>query len=126
MSCDDNLNLVLAYIACINGGDVEGALALAADNVVFQGPDGSTMDKAGLRALFAAVKPLLINPIEARIRGTTCQGNRVAIEMTGNTLLANGRTYSNIYHFLFEVNDGQITAAREYCDTTRASAFGGV
>lgn len=119
----ENLALVKNYMSKITGGDLEGALALCADETAFQGPDGSVTDKNGVRALFAILGPLLVNPMEQEILGSTCQGNRVAVEATARTLLGNGRDYANIYHFLFEVDGGMITASREYCDTSRAAAF---
>jgi len=123
MAEDENLALVIDYMTRIARGDVEGALALCHDDIAFRGPDGSTTGKDGLRALFAQIAPLLVNPMEQEIVGTTCQGNRVAIEAQASTMLANGREYANIYHFLFEVEGGMICAAREYCDTTRGAAF---
>ncbi len=123
MAKSENLALVKSYMGKITGGDLEGALDLCADDTAFQGPDGSVLDKDGVRALFAMLGPLLVNPMEQHILGTTCEGNRVAVEATARTLLGNGREYANIYHFLFEVDGGKITASREYCDTSRAAAF---
>lgn len=122
---NDNLTIVLQYMELIAKGDIEGALALCADDAVFQGPTGQRTDKHGLRAMFAQLRPLLINPLHQTVLGTTSEGQRVAVEAEASTLLANGKTYSNIYHFLFEVDEGRITASREYCDTTRATAFQG-
>lgn len=121
-----NLEVVQRYLAHVANSDIEDALALCRDDATFRGPDGRPTDKAGLRAMFAQIAPLMPNKLAIEIIGTTCQGHRVAVEATGETELANGNTYANIYHFLFEVeDDGQITASREYCDTTRASAFEG-
>lgn len=119
-----NLDVVLAYMDRISAGDFEGALAMTTDDLRFQGPQGEQMDKEALRGMFTAVKPLIVNPFNQEIVGTTCEGNRVAVESRASTLLANGNTYSNLYHFLFEVEDGRITACREYNDTMAISAFG--
>lgn len=119
----ENLALVQRYLDNIAAGDLEAALALCSIDAAFRGPDGTAMDKDGLRALFAMIAPLMINPLELKTLGTTCQGRRVAVEATGRTLLANGREYANLYHFIFEVDGGIITASREYCDTGRAAAF---
>lgn len=118
-----NRDVVLDHMNRIAGGDLEGALALAADDAVFQGPDGSQMNKAQLRALFAQLGPMLVNPLEQEIVGTTCEGDRVAVEARAHTLLANGKLYSNIYHFLFELREGVIVASREYCNTRATEAF---
>lgn len=123
MADNDNLALVKRYIAKILGGDLEGALRMCRDDTAFQGPDGSITGKDGVRAIFAQIGPLMVNPMEYQILGTTCEGNRVAVEATGRTQLANGNVYANIYHFLFEIDGGQIVASREYCDTSRVTAF---
>jgi len=123
MSEHRNLAVVRSYMDRVVAGDLEGALQLAWDDAVFQGPDGSVMNKDSLRALFASLASLLVNPFEQKIIGTTCEGDRVAVEATGRTVLANGKTYSNLYHFLFEVREGKIAASREYCNTRAADAF---
>jgi len=123
MAEKENLTLIKLYIGKILGGDVEGALQMCHDDTRFQGPDGSIVGKDGMRALFAQIGPMMVNPMEYEILGTTCEGNRVALEATGRTVLANGNVYANNYHFLFEIDNGQIVASREYCDTSRAAAF---
>lgn len=119
-----NLDIVLRYMDLISEGDFEGALALTSEDAHFQSPLGEAMDKAALRAMFAAVKPMLVNRLEQEIVGTTCEGSRVAIESRASTVLANGNTYSNLYHFLFKVENGLITACHEYNNPLAASAFG--
>ncbi|WP_156681199.1 nuclear transport factor 2 family protein [Sphingomonas profundi] len=119
----DNRAIVLDHMARIARGDLDGALALATDDAVFRSPDGSELDKAGLRALFSQLAPLLVNPLDQTIVGTTCEGDRVAVEATAATLLANGQTYRNRYHFLFELRDGRIVSSREYCDTRATDVF---
>jgi ketosteroid isomerase-like protein len=120
----DNLSITLDYMRKVAVGELDGALALCSDEFVFRGPDGTAHNKDSMRAALVKIRPQLINPFEFEVLGTTCEGDRVAVESVGSTVLANGRTYSNIYHFLFEVKNHQIVAAREYCDTTRAAAFG--
>jgi ketosteroid isomerase-like protein len=118
-----NLQIVRAYMAHIATGDIESALALAADDATFQGPDGQSIDKNGLRALFAMLGDQLVNPLEQEEVGTTCEGDRVAVESKARTLLANGNVYSNLYHFLFVVRDGLIRSSSEYCNTRATDAF---
>ena len=121
-----NLELVMEYMDRIASGDFNGALEMVSDDASFQGPQGEQMDKAAMKALFASVAPLLVNPLEQEIVGTTCEGNRVAVEARANTKLANGNTYSNLYHFLFKVEGGKIVAAHEYNNVLATQAFGEV
>ena len=56
----------------------------------------------------------------------TAEGGRVAVETESYAELSNGRVYNNIYHFLFEVEDGKIQKVKEFLDTehTRAVFLG--
>ena len=56
-------------------------------------------------------------PIEFTIHATTVEGGRVAIEATSEAKLRNGQAYGNVYHFLFEFDDGKLILGREYADT---------
>lgn len=119
-----NLGLARHYLSLMASGELDGALALCTDDIQFRGPDGSLLDKAGLRAIFAGIASLMVNPMEQEIISSFSDDTRVAIEATGRTLLGNGREYNNIYAFIFEIDQGAITACREYCDTTKFAAFG--
>ena len=46
-----------------------------------------------------------------------CEGNRVAVEAESYAELHNGRVYNNLYHFVFEIEDGKIKVIKEYMDT---------
>jgi ketosteroid isomerase-like protein len=55
----------------------------------------------------------------------TADGNTVFVETRGDMVLADGRAYRNLYVWVFETEDGQITAIREYFNpVTAALAFG--
>jgi ketosteroid isomerase-like protein len=56
-------------------------------------------------------------PIIYTVHGTTSEGNRVAVEATSKARLRNGKDFANIYHFLFEFEDGRLVLGREYADT---------
>lgn len=119
-----NLEIALEYMERIAAGDHEGALSMIADDAVMQGPLGEKFDKDGLRALLAMVGPLFAGPMDQAIVGTTAEGKRVAIEATASAPLTNGKTYSNHYHFLFEVADGKIARVHEYNNPGAAAVFG--
>lgn len=119
----DARSVALRFQDRIGHGDMDGALALAADTAVFTRADGALLDKSGFKAQFASVTPLLAEPFELRLVDVTAQGERVAIEMTGHAPLKNGKVYDNRYHFLFVVRDGVIVEMREYCDTRAAAMF---
>ena len=119
---NDNFAIVQKYLDKIANLDIQGALTLVADDAIYYGPDGQPFDKTIMKSLFGPGTQL-INPIEQEIVGTTCEGDRVAVEATGKTVLANGNTYRNVYHFLFEVRGGKIVTFKEYCNTKAIDAF---
>lgn len=55
----------------------------------------------------------------------TAEDDRVSMtaESTGTT--PDGRTYTNVYHYLFRFRDGKIVEVREYMDTQSAAEFFG-
>ena len=55
------------------------------------------------------------------VTGSAADLDRVAIEAESNGRFIDGRIYSNVYHFLFEIQDGQVSAIREYMDTAYAA-----
>lgn len=119
-----NREIVLRYMELLASGEHAGALAMVADDAVMQGPQGEALDKEGLRGLLAIVGPMFTGPMDQQILGTTAEGKRVAVESTASVPLTNGKTYSNIYHFLFEVEDGRITRVNEYNNPAAAAVFG--
>lgn len=54
------------------------------------------------------------------VKGTTSEGDRVAMEAEATTALNNGTVYKNQYHMLFEFRDGRICTLREYHNTAHA------
>ena len=82
-------------------------------------PVDFSVDRDGvLAALQQARTEVFDGPIEYTIRGTTTEGNRVAIEATSKAKLRSGADYYNVYHFLFEFSDsGKLVLGREYVDT---------
>ena len=119
----DNLSTALLYMNYMSKFDLESAFTLVDDNASFQSSDGTIRNKDEMRQMFKGIGGLLINPLEEEIVGTTCEGDRVAVESKGSMLLANGNTYKNIYHFLFEFKDGRIVTAKEYCNSRATDAF---
>lgn len=119
------LELARQFLDLLNAGRIDDALGCLASDFRFTGPDGLTKTRAELGDFFKEMGAVFAEPYRQQILGTTSEGDRVAMEATGEALLTNGRTYANRYHFLFEFEGELITAWREYCDTRAIdSAFG--
>jgi ketosteroid isomerase-like protein len=59
--------------------------------------------------------------IKFNITGMTAEGDRVAVEISGEAIHASGETYNNQYHFLLRIKDGKILELKEYMDTQLAA-----
>jgi ketosteroid isomerase-like protein len=117
----NNEALATAFLRQLEQNNLEGALALASDDMEYWLSAPGTMNKDQCRAFFAPVAEM-IRSMRFDITGSTVQGNRVALEVAGAAELSNGRSYRNRYHFLFVCEDGRILAVREYTDSAPAMA----
>jgi uncharacterized protein len=119
MSAEENKEIVLAYFAQRSAGDAR-ALDHLADSatwmIMAKGPMGGTKTKAELKQILAQNTARFEEPVRLTVTGITAEGDRVAAEVQGYAKLKNGKTYENLYHFLFIVRDGKIQVGKEYCD----------
>ncbi|KAL2061492.1 hypothetical protein VTL71DRAFT_6869 [Oculimacula yallundae] len=104
------------------GGDVEPFFALFHDDATF-----TTMAKPELFPRLGGTKTKeefkewvyhesRLTDLVVNCEGVTADADRVAVEAS-STMSVNGNEYNNLYHWLFEVKDGKISAARFYLDT---------
>lgn len=56
----------------------------------------------------------------------TGEDNRVSMTADSIGVTPDGRTYTNVYHYLFTFRDGKIVEVREYMDTQSAAEFFGL
>ena len=129
MNVEHNKNTVIKFLDRFSAGDVPGVLGLMSDTAKWKvmGREGELplsgeMDKDGIARLMNSVKDKLPQGMKLTPTGWTVEGNRVAVEVESYGRKANGKIYQNLYHFLFELTDGQITGLREYKDTLHVKA----
>ncbi len=119
MSTEENKKIVSDYFAKRAAGDPR-AFDHFADSatwmVMAKGPMGGSKSKAELLQILAGVTARFEAPVKFTVTGVTAEGDRVAVEAQGYAKLKNGKTYENLYHFLFIVRDGKIQMGKEYCD----------
>jgi ketosteroid isomerase-like protein len=85
-------------------------------------PFAGTLGKTQLLAQFAGLAQMMPGGLHYTIQSLTAEDNRVACEAEGKGDSALG-PFCNRYHFLFELRDGKVCAAREYCDSAYVAAF---
>lgn len=98
------------------GDDVEGMLAVFADDVDFRflgQVEGRGIREA--RAFFAHAAGLLTD-LDFRIQRIVVDGNRAAVTWTESALTANGAPWENHGVDVFEVRDGRIISLHENND----------
>ena len=59
--------------------------------------------------------------ISFNITGITAENERVALEVSGESIHASGEAYNNKYHFLLRIKNGKIIELKEYMDTQLAA-----
>lgn len=116
--------LVTNFFSKFVASDIEGVLSLLDDDVTWrmmgqQGglPMSGEMDKAGIADLMKSVRELVTDRLNMIIGDWTIEGARVAVEVESQAKLKNGRSYNNLYHYLFILSNDKIQTIKEYADT---------
>lgn len=120
-------NKKLAYEICQKwsvkkGGDVDPFFDLFHDDATFTtiAQEGmlprlaGTLDKAAFRDW--VFKESRVGDVSVKVEGITADEDRLALEASSNMVI-NNNSYCNRYHWLFEMKEGKISAARFYLDT---------
>ena len=123
MTTEDNRKLAVKYFEYITTNRLNEALELLADDVT-QWIQGSprTMSKADIKNLLTWELGTFQGIPAFKVNGTTCEGNRVAIECELDAPMTNGKRYQNKYHVLVEIEGGKLKRIMEYTDTAPARA----
>ena len=127
MSLEANKQIVLDYFENISAGNFDAALALLADTAtwwVAGKPDkfllAGTRSKEQFAEMLQGIGAAMPKGVHVTPKGITAEGDRVALEAETHGETANGKRYSNQYHYLCEVRGGKIQTVREYLDTMHA------
>jgi len=88
----------------------------AGDNAI-----GGTRSKEEIVEFAQGILAAFPNGITFNITGMTAEDDRVAVEVSGESIHASGQPYNNRYHFLLIIRDGKIIQLKEYMDTQLAA-----
>jgi len=125
---ETNKEITRRFFALLTDGDIEGAVALFADEGDFwqagsDGP-GRVISLAEVREMFRSVIGTIPTGIVFTVGDMLAEGDWVVAQVSCQARLQNGNEYRNRYCFFFEIVDGRIVSGREYMDTMHAvSAF---
>ena len=122
MSEQENVQIAKDAFSAIGRGDMQGLLALFAEDIEWVIPGewplaGAHRGHAGVAALFQkAFEMVEMSSIEPR--ELVAQGDRVlAVGFTRGRVKATNRMFDDHWVFAFTIRNGKVTNIREYIDT---------
>ena len=123
MGVQENVQIVKDTFAAFGRGDMQGVLALLAEDIEWIIPGeglpvtGTYRGRAGVAGLFQKVSEMLeISFLETR--EFLAQGDRVLVVcFSGGRVKGTNRTYEHHEVLAFTVRNGKVTNVREYIDT---------
>jgi ketosteroid isomerase-like protein len=126
-SPSENKQVVAELFARFSASDIEGVMALLADDVSWRlpgkpelFPTAGVYDKKRLRRLFDHMVSQLQRGLTLTVVHSIAEGDAVAVEVEGSGDHRNGRSYRQQYHLLIRLRDGKIATVHEYLDTQHA------
>ncbi|MFT3772642.1 MAG: nuclear transport factor 2 family protein [Minicystis sp.] len=126
MTIQTNKRLVEEFFAKISKSDLTGAFAMIHDDVAWWSAGGAHLPFSGLKnksefvEAMNAVGAMFPDGLRLVPTGLVAEDDRVAVELAGHAVTADGRTYENLYHSMITFKDGKIVAVKEYHDTLYA------
>ncbi|MDB5710735.1 MAG: hypothetical protein JWL96_2805 [Sphingomonas bacterium] len=129
MSIEENKQLAATFLRLFSEGPADEALALTTEDfrywVTGDLPMSGTHDKATVAQLLQGMAGAFKEPLRLEILDYTAEGDRVAVEARSTAKTLSGKSFNNVYHFLFKMRDGKIERLHEYMDTKHvAEVFG--
>jgi uncharacterized protein len=123
MSAQENVQVVKDAYAAFGRGDMQGLLALLAEDIEWTVPGegwplaGTYRGHAGVAGFFQKISEMLkFSLLEPR--EFVAQGDRVlVVGFDRSRVKATNRTFEGHWVMAFTVRDGEVTNVREYIDT---------
>ena len=126
MTIQTNKRLVEEFFAKVSKNDLAGAFAMIHDDVAWWSAGGERLPFSGVKNKSEFVEAMnglgAIFPKGVTLvpTGLVAEDDRVAVELAGRAVTADGRNYENLYHSMITFKDGKIIAVKEYHDTLYA------
>jgi ketosteroid isomerase-like protein/nitrite reductase/ring-hydroxylating ferredoxin subunit len=120
-----NKNIVARFLEEFSSGAVDSTMAMMTEDATWwvagTMPISGTYDKPAFTRLLWGVLETCTGPIQITPKSFVAEGGHVAVEAESYTQTRTGRTYNNLYHFLFTIRDGKVASVKEYLDTMHAN-----
>jgi uncharacterized protein len=126
MNTESNKEIVLNFWENFSTGDYPAALEMLRADAIWWVAGSTSLSgkysKVEFTALLEQIVPLFPNGLSVTPTLLTAEDDRVSVEATSYGKVTNGKTYQNIYHFMMIIDEGRITAVREYLDTEHVTS----
>ena len=122
---ESNKAVVKRFFDAMNAGDVkfivdsyagDGCLQTMGNTMI-----SGTFTKEQIARSAGGIFDVFPQGIRFTILDMIAEGDKVAVEATSEGEHVSGQTYTNQYHFLFELRDGKLVRLKEYLDTERVT-----
>jgi len=122
---ESNKRAVQQFFDAMNTGDVQVIVDSYADDGRLQTKGNTlisgTFSKDQIAQSAGGIFEVFPEGIRFTILSMVAEGDKVAVEATGEGLHVSGQVYTNEYHFLFEWRAGKLVRLTEYLDTERVT-----
>ncbi|HJP36747.1 MAG: nuclear transport factor 2 family protein [Gammaproteobacteria bacterium] len=126
MGIEENKAIVQKFWEAFSASRYDEVIDMLADDATWlvQGKTllSGTYTKPQFAELLKQVTPQAPDGIRVTPTLMTAEDDRVSVEAESYGEITNGKTYENIYHFMFVIRDGKVAAIREYMDTEHVTA----
>jgi uncharacterized protein len=123
-SIEFNKAVVRSFFDRMSAGDIDGGFELIAPGATwFSLGSRQHSDALAMKPMIERVYSSILDaPIQQNVLIVTAEENRVAVVTEGHAVTIDGVNYDNMYHFLFELEDGLIKSLWEFNDTAHVNA----
>ena len=121
---DQNKKITKEFFKALSNGSDEYLDFYTNESIIWTAGNnaiGGTRTKEEVVSFAQNILAAFPTGIKFNITGMTAEGDRVAVEISGEAIHASGETYNNQYHFLLRIQDGKILELKEYMDTQLAA-----
>tara|TARA_R110000823_G_scaffold210224_13_gene340565 strand:- start:24323 stop:24748 length:426 start_codon:yes stop_codon:yes gene_type:complete len=116
-----NKSIVTRFFEAMNNGDVDFIVNTYAEDGCLQTMGNTlisgTFERAQIAVAAGQIFEVFPRGLRFEILDMLAEGDKVAVEATGEGEHISGQTYNNEYHFKFHFRDGKLLLLKEYMDT---------
>ena len=117
----NNKELVSEFFKYFSSGEIDTAFAMVSDDANWWVPGdlpfSGTKTKTEYLQVVGAIKQGFPDGLQLNVTSMIAEGDKVAAEVESYGDHVSGKTYTNKYHFLIKIEDGQMVEVKEYMDT---------